>query len=97
MKPAIASETVVEYHFRCFCGAPIVATKKTVTCANCGETLRVSRRQHWNMSSLRGPRPHRKLQVEDLGALMNRIVPYFLLGFCLLCVYYLGLYVLGLW
>jgi hypothetical protein len=30
---------VVEYRFRCFCGAPIVTTEKTVTCTSCGETL----------------------------------------------------------
>ncbi len=32
-------EIVVEYHFQCFCGAPIATIKKTVTCTNCGETL----------------------------------------------------------
>jgi hypothetical protein len=39
MTPATAPAIVVEYHFRCFCGAPIVTTEKTVTCATCGETL----------------------------------------------------------
>jgi hypothetical protein len=97
MTPAIAPQTAVEYHFRCFCGATIVATEKTVTCANCGKELRIRRfkRQHWKIAPPQ--RPHRKLQVEDLSALMNRIVPYLLLlGFCLLCVYYLEEYVLGL-
>jgi hypothetical protein len=32
-------EIVVEYHFQCFCGAPILTVEKTVTCTNCGETL----------------------------------------------------------
>src|SRR5271169_4752320 len=39
MTPATARPIVVEHHFRCFCGAPIVTTEKTVTCASCGETL----------------------------------------------------------
>lgn len=39
MTPATARAIVVEYHFQCFCGAPIVTTEKTVTCASCGETL----------------------------------------------------------
>jgi hypothetical protein len=39
MKPAVAQQIVVEYHFRCFCGAPIVTTEKTVTCLSCGDTL----------------------------------------------------------
>jgi hypothetical protein len=39
MTPAGARAIVVEYRFRCFCGAPIVTTEKTVTCASCGETL----------------------------------------------------------
>jgi hypothetical protein len=96
MKPAIASEIVVEYRFLCFCGDPITATEKIVTCANCGKELGIRRfkRQHWKIAPPQ--RPHRKLQVEDLGVLMNRIVPYLLVGLCLLCVYYLGQYVLGL-
>ena len=83
MTPAIESETIVEYEFRCFCGAPIVTTEKKVTCANCGKELgiRRSRRQHWKIAPPQ--RPHRKLQVEDLGVLMNRIVPYLLLGILL--------------
>jgi hypothetical protein len=49
MTPALG--VVVEYHVRCFCGAFIVGTKKTVTCAHCGQILgirRVKRRRpHW--------------------------------------------------
>jgi hypothetical protein len=96
MKPAIASEIVVEYHFPCFCGAHIITTEKTVTCANCGKELRIRRfkRQHWKIAPLQ--RPQRKLQVQDLGALVNRIVPILLLGFYLLCgCYLIGQYLLG--
>jgi hypothetical protein len=32
-------EIVVEYHFQCFCGAPIVTIEKMVTCTICGEAL----------------------------------------------------------
>ena len=39
MAPAVARKIVVEYHFQCFCGAPIVTTEKTVTCPSCGDTL----------------------------------------------------------
>jgi len=39
MTPATARAIVVEYRFRCFCGAPIVTTEKTVTCVSCGQTL----------------------------------------------------------
>jgi hypothetical protein len=97
MTPVIDSEDVVGYELRCFCGSPIVTTEKTVTCADCGMVLgirRVGRRQHWKIAPPQ--RPYRKLQVEDLESLMNRIVPYLLLGFSLLCLYYLGQYVLGL-
>ena len=97
MTPAIEPEDVVEYELRCFCRAPIVTAEKTVSCANCGKVLGIRRvkRQHWK---IRPPqRPHRKLQVEDLRELMNRIALYaVLLGFGLLCVYYLGQYLLGL-
>jgi hypothetical protein len=96
MTPEVASETVVGYDFQCFCGAPILTTEKKVTCANCGKELgiRRSRRQHWKIAPPQ--RPYRKLRVEDLGVLMNRVVPYLFGGFCLLCVYYLGQYLLGL-
>jgi hypothetical protein len=39
MTPEVARAIVVEYRFRCFCGAPILTTDKTATCASCGETL----------------------------------------------------------
>jgi hypothetical protein len=97
MKPAIALETVVEYRFLCFCGDPITATEKTVTCANCGKELRIRRfkRQHWIVTPPQ--RPHRRLQGEDLGALVNRIMPALLLGVCLFCAFYLlGQYLFGL-
>jgi hypothetical protein len=96
MKPAIALETVVEYRFLCFCGDPITATEKTVTCANCGKELRIRRfkRQHWKIAPPQ--RPHRNLQVEDLGALVNRVIPTLLLVFSLLCgCYLLGQYLSG--
>jgi len=52
MTPACAPEVVVEYHFRCTCGAFIVATGRTVTCAYCGQILGIRKvkrhRQHWN-------------------------------------------------
>jgi hypothetical protein len=96
MKPALASGTVVEYHFQCFCGTPIVATEKTVTCANCGKTLGIRRsrkhtRRRWYTFPLR--EPHRKLQLEDLEELAILIFVYLLLGFC---VYDLGSYVYDL-
>jgi hypothetical protein len=95
-KPAVALENVVEYRFLCFCGDPITATEKTVTCANCGIELGIRRfkRQHWKLAPPQ--RPHRSLQVEDLGGLVNRIVPIVLLVFSLLCgCYLLGQYLLG--
>jgi hypothetical protein len=58
MTPAITPEVAVEYHLRCFCGAFIVATEKTVTCAYCGQTLGIRRvkrhRQHWINVARRG-------------------------------------------
>jgi len=53
------------------------------------------KRQHWRIAPPQ--RPWRKLQVEDLGALMNRIGYYLLLGFGLLFVYYIGQYVVRTW
>ena len=38
ISPPEIMESVVEYRFYCFCGAPIVTTEKIVTCANCGES-----------------------------------------------------------
>ena len=89
MRPAIASDIVVEYRFLCFCGDPIITSEKTLTCANCGKELGIRRfkRQHWKIAPPQ--RPHRKLQVEDLGVLVNRIVPYLLLGFSLFSAFYL--------
>lgn len=97
MKPTIASENVVEYRFLCFCGDPITATEKIVTCSNCGKKLGIRRfkRQHWKIAP--PPRPHRNLQVEDLEGLVNRIMPTVLLVFSLLCgCYLIGQYLLGL-
>ena len=94
MTPAIApAQIVVEYDFQCFCGAPIGTTKKIVTCANCGKVLgiRRSKRQHWKI--VPPPRPHRRLQLEDLKSLAIRIALYLLLSGC---VYDLGKYVYGL-
>ncbi|MGC1453312.1 MAG: dual specificity protein phosphatase [Candidatus Sulfotelmatobacter sp.] len=84
------AEIVVEYHFRCFCGATIAATENEVTCATCGKELAIRRfkRQHWKIAPPQ--RPYRKLQVEDLGVLMNRILSFLLLlGLCLLFVFLL--------
>ena len=39
MTPTFASEVVVEYHFRCSCGAFIFAPGKTVTCGFCAQIL----------------------------------------------------------
>jgi hypothetical protein len=51
MRPAIAPGVAVEYYFRCFCGAFIVATERTVACAYCGQLLGIRRvkrhRQYW--------------------------------------------------
>jgi hypothetical protein len=97
MKPAVALETIVEYRFLCFCGDLITATEKTVTCANCGKEIGIRRlkRQHWKIAPPR--RPQRNLQVQDLGALMNRVIPTLLLCASLLCAcYLLGQYLLGL-
>ena len=95
MTPALEPEDVVEYELRCFRRAPIVTTEKTASCANCGKVLGIRRvkRQHWKIAPHQ--RPWRKLRVEDLGALMNHIGYYLLLGFGLLYVYYLGV-LLGL-
>jgi hypothetical protein len=88
MTPLIARETVVEYHFQCFCGAPIVATEKMTRCANCGETLGIRRvrRQHWKIA----PRQHHgRLQPADLRELAIRIFLFLLFGS--------GVYLLGQW
>jgi hypothetical protein len=77
MTPAIASGVVVEYRFQCFCGAPIVATAKTLTCANCGESLLIRRfkRQHWKIAP--PALPHRRLLLSDLPDIGMRILlPY---------------------
>ena len=51
MTPAIAPDVVVEYHLRCSCGAFILSTEKTVTCAYCGQFLGIRRvkrhRRRW--------------------------------------------------
>jgi len=70
-----------EYELQCFCGAEIVTTEKTVTCASCGETLGIHRvkKQHWKIAPL--PRPHRRLQPPDLRKLAIRISLYLLLAY----------------
>jgi hypothetical protein len=70
-----------EYELQCFCGALIVTTEKTVTCASCGETLGIHRvkRKHWEIGP--PPRPHRRLQLADLGKVAIRISVYLLLGY----------------
>jgi hypothetical protein len=97
MTTATEPGSVIEYEFQCFCGAPIVTTEKTVSCAGCGKILgirRVGRRQHWKIAP--PPRPYRNLRVEDLGLLIDHSVYYLLLGGCLLWMYYLALYLLGI-
>lgn len=88
MTPAIASEIVVEYHFRCFCGASNVTTEKTLTCAHCGAVLGIRRvrRQHWKI--IPPQRPHRRLQVRDLTQLAIRIAIYLLLGYLACSIVY---------
>lgn len=83
MTSAIATEVIVEYHFRCFCGAPIIATEKRATCANCGETLGIRRvkRQHRKIAPAEVP--HRSLQPADLQTLAIRLFLYLLLGYYL--------------
>lgn len=92
MTPAMTSEDVVEYQFQCFCGAPIVTTEKTVTCANCGESLGIrrvrSRRHRRKVSPHR--LPQRKLRLEDLEDLAIRVGVYLLLAYSL---YDLGSYI----
>jgi Fe2+ or Zn2+ uptake regulation protein len=56
MTPEAASETVVEYDFQCFCGAPIVSNQKMVSCTSCGRTFeirRVGKRTHHRRRSTR--------------------------------------------
>jgi len=85
MKAEIASEMVVEHDFRCFCGASIVSTEKTLTCTHCGAILGIRRvrRQHWKI--VPPQRPHRRLQVRDLKQLAIRIAVYLLLGCYVAC------------
>jgi hypothetical protein len=87
MTPTVPSDIIVEYRFRCFCGAPIVATEKALTCANCGASLGIRRfkRQHWKIAPR--PLPHRRLQFADLHDLAIRIL--FFLSFAG-CLYVLG-------
>lgn len=91
MTPAVTSKEVVEYHFQCFCGAPIVTTEKTATCANCGESLGIRRvRSHRHRRKASPHRlPQRKLRLEDLEDLAIRIGVYLLLAY--------SLYDLGSW
>jgi hypothetical protein len=88
MTPSIARETVVEYHFQCFCGAPIVAAEKTTKCPNCGETLGIRRvkRQHWKIAPRHN---HGRLQPAGLREFAIRTFLFLLLGSCL--------YLLGQW
>lgn len=89
------ADVFVEYGFDCcFCGAPIETAGKTVTCANCAKTLNIVRigthRQYWKaVPRLAGP-----FEQGDAGEVMNAAVLSFLLSvFCLLCTYFLALYV----
>lgn len=48
---------IVEYHFRCFCGTPIVTTEKTATCVACGKTLGIRRVKKHRRKWYAFPRP----------------------------------------
>jgi hypothetical protein len=50
---------IVEYHFRCFCGTPIVATEKKATCVACGKTLGIRRVKKHRRKWYTFPRPVR--------------------------------------
>ena len=83
MTPEMALETVVEYHFECFCGAAIVASEKTVTCTNCGRNFgirRIGKRTHQR----RNTAPHLQGQsVWKLGDLSNLAI------YAVVCVLFL--------
>ena len=88
MTPEMALETVVEYHFECFCGAAIVASEKRVTCTNCGRNFgirRIGKRTHqrWNIAS-------QGQSVWQLGDL-SKLAIYAVLSVLFLC----GLYKLA--
>jgi len=88
------ADVVVEYGFDCcFCGAPIETTGKTVTCANCAKTLNIVRigthKQYWKAV----PRLASSGDQGDAGEGMNASVFSLLSIFCLLCAYFLALYV----
>lgn len=87
MRPVRTPGITVEYRFRCFCGAPIVATGKTANCPSCGEALGIRRfkRQHWKIAPPILPR--RKLRGSDLQSLAIQIAASLLWGY--------GVYVLG--
>jgi hypothetical protein len=80
MTSAIATPRVVEYRFRCFCGAPIVSSEKTAACAQCGKTLSIRRvrRQHWRIAP--AELLHRPLRPSDLGTLAMRLALYLALA-----------------
>jgi hypothetical protein len=73
MTSAIATPRVVEYRFRCFCGAPIVSIEKTAVCAHCGKTLSIRRvrKQHWKIAP--PELPHRRMRPSDLRTLAMRV------------------------
>ncbi len=80
------ARVLVQYHFRCPCGAPIRATEKTATCADCGRNFGIRRngRRVWSTT------PHRRLHLGDLGPLVLQIVLFFFLAYY---VYDFGQYV----
>jgi hypothetical protein len=85
MTRQMASETVVEYDFRCFCGTPIVTTEKTMTCTNCGRTFeirRVGKRTHWRVNTAQS------IGVQDVLELVGRPVVFITLLLLLLCWLY---------
>jgi len=92
------SEVLVEYDFGCcFCGTPIVTTGKTVTCANCGKTLKIARvgthGQYWKATpSLDGQDTLKQGEAGDPVSIMASL----LLAVYLYGVVCLGQYVFGL-
>jgi hypothetical protein len=83
MTPKVASETVVEYDFRCFCGAPIIATEKTADCNSCGRIFEIRRiRRHTHQPWKRTHRwytPPRIGVAQDVLQLVEKPIIYFIL------------------
>lgn len=78
------SERVIEYHFRCFCGASIIATEKIVTCERCGANLGIRRvKRNRRRRSVLALRPSRSPHGDDIRELVILTLLYILLGYYL--------------